>query len=115
MFTIFRYSGEGHDVVTPEDMREAIHSNGGVKGLIASVVSVDRQHESKTVTRIPNISQLNNFTFKENGVTCRRAYGIGQGLFLPHSQLKECASLSGFLVRNKNTSFLNVDNFSLLS
>jgi hypothetical protein len=56
MFTIFRYSGEGHDVVTPEDMREAIHSNGGVKGVIASVVSVDRQYESKTVTKIPNIS-----------------------------------------------------------
>ena len=98
-----RYSGEGHDIVTPEDMREAIHANGGVKGVIASVVSVDKQHERKMITKIPNISQLNNFDFRENSVTCRRAYEIGTVYFIPMNHFKGTASLCGFTVNYKYT------------
>lgn len=80
-------------------MRAALHANGGVKGVLASVVSVDNQHERKMLSKIPNISQMNNITFHENGVTCRRAYKIGTGSFLPPNQFKDSATLTGFMVK----------------
>ncbi|CAG2198543.1 unnamed protein product [Mytilus edulis] len=96
---LVKYSGEGHDIVTPQDIRAALHANGGVKGVLASVVSVDNQQERKMVSKIPNISQMNNITFHENGVTCRRAYKIGTGSFLPPNQFKDSATLTGFTVK----------------
>ena len=46
-FACFRFSGEGHDIITPEDMLVAINSNGGIKSVVASVVSVDQKQEYK--------------------------------------------------------------------
>ncbi|XP_076107223.1 uncharacterized protein LOC143075622 isoform X2 [Mytilus galloprovincialis] len=104
---MIRYSGEGHDIVTPQDMRAALHANGGVKGVLASVVSVDNQHERKMVSKIPNISQMNDITFHENGVTCRRAYKIGTGSFLPPNQFKDSATLTRFTVEEPFPILLN--------
>ncbi|CAG2213242.1 unnamed protein product [Mytilus edulis] len=76
---ILRYTGEGHDVLTPEDMITALNSNGGVKGVFASVIAVDQKYEIKTKAKIPNISSMNNFEFQAYGVVVRRAYQIGKG------------------------------------
>ena len=46
-FAYCRFSGEGHDIITPEDMLVAINSNGGIKSVVASVVSVDQKQEYK--------------------------------------------------------------------
>ncbi|VDI74293.1 Hypothetical predicted protein, partial [Mytilus galloprovincialis] len=111
---MIRYSGEGHDIVTPQDMRAALHANGGVKGVLASVVSVDNQQERKMVSKIPNISQMNNITFHENGVTCRRAYKIGTGSFLPPNQFKDSATLTGFTVKKHNNTKKVEEPFPIL-
>lgn len=78
-YFFFRYTGEGHDVLTPEDMITALNSNGGVKGVFASVITVDQKYEIKTKAKIPNISSMNNFEFQAYGVVVRRAYQIGKG------------------------------------
>jgi hypothetical protein len=44
---LLQVSGEGHDIITPEDMLVAINSNGGIKSVVASVVSVDQKQEYK--------------------------------------------------------------------
>ena len=46
-FACFRFSGEGHDIITPEDMLVAINYNGGINSIVASVVSVDQKQEYK--------------------------------------------------------------------
>lgn len=98
MFLSCRYSHEGHDVVTPCDMLAAIYSNGGIKGVIASVVSVDMKEEVKMKTKIPKVSQMNNITFEPNGVTFRKAYGIGKGYFMSSDQFKDHEVLKGYEV-----------------
>ncbi|CAC5387035.1 unnamed protein product [Mytilus coruscus] len=65
---ILRYTGEGHDVLTPEDMIAALNLNGGVKGVFASGIAVDQKYEIKTKAKIPNISSMNNFEFQAYGV-----------------------------------------------
>lgn len=94
----YRYAGEGHDIVSPSDMKEAIHSSHGVKGVVASVITVDNQQERRMVTKIPFISQCNNFKFTTDGVLCRKAYDVGLGHFLPAANFKDSAQLSGFNV-----------------
>jgi hypothetical protein len=61
-FAYCRFSGEGHDIITPDDMLVAINSNGGIKGVVASVVAFDQKQEFKTKTKVPNIRLMNNIT-----------------------------------------------------
>ncbi|VDI55018.1 Hypothetical predicted protein [Mytilus galloprovincialis] len=95
---ILRYSGEGHDVLSAEDMSTALNSNGGVKGVFNAVVAIDQNHQTKTKTKIPNISAMNNFEFYSEGVKVRRAYGIGNGNFIPNLQFKDNKLMEGFQV-----------------
>lgn len=60
----------------------AINSNGRIKGVVASVISVDQREETKINIKIPNISLMNNMEFKSSGVTFRKVYGIGNGYFV---------------------------------
>ncbi|XP_071161321.1 uncharacterized protein [Mytilus edulis] len=94
---ILRYSGEGHDVLSAEDMSTALNSNG-VKGVFNAVVAIDQNHQTKTKTKIPNISAMNNFEFYSEGVKVRRAYGIGNGNFIPNLQFKDNKLMEGFQV-----------------
>ena len=47
VFAYCRFSGEGHDIITPKNMLVAINYNGGIKSVVASVVSVDQKQEYK--------------------------------------------------------------------
>ena len=80
MLILSRFSGERHDMMTPEDMIAALNSNGGVKDVFASFIAVDQTYEVKTKEKIPNIlSSLNNFDFLANGVSGGKACEVGQG------------------------------------
>ncbi|CAC5425009.1 unnamed protein product [Mytilus coruscus] len=59
-------------------MIAALNSNGGVRGVFASVIAVDQKYEIKTKAKIPNISSMNNFDFQAYGVVVRHAYQIGR-------------------------------------
>ena len=83
---IRRWVTEKHNVITAEDMKTALESHGGVKGVRAAVVQVDTTKEI-TANKIPGISPLNNFSFEGNGIRAWRAFNIGPGKFLSYSEL----------------------------
>ena len=84
---IRRWVNEKHNVITAEDMKTALESHGGVKGVRAAVVQVDINKEI-TANKIPGISLLNNFSFEGNGIRAWRAFSVGPGRFLSYSQLE---------------------------
>ena len=73
-FAYCRFAREGHDIITPDDMLVAINSNGGINGVVASVVSVDQKQEIKAKTKVPNINLMNKITFLPEGVIFSKAY-----------------------------------------
>ena len=58
---IKRWVNEKHDVLTAEDMKQAIESHGGLKGCRVAVVEVDISKDVVKDNKIPGISLLNNF------------------------------------------------------
>ena len=75
---IRRYINEGHDVATAQQMKDAILSHGGVKGIRVAVVEA-AICETPEQRKIPGINKLNNFEFRNESVFTRGAYGIGEG------------------------------------
>ena len=84
---IRRWVNEKHDVITAEDMKTALESHGGLKGVRAAVVKVDTSREI-SANKIPGISILNNFSFEEDGVRVWRAFSIGPGNLLSYKELE---------------------------
>ena len=84
---IRRCVNEKHNVITAKDMKTALESHGGVKGVRAVVVQVDINKEI-TAHKIPSISLLNNFSFEGNRIRAWRAFSVRPGRFLSHSQLE---------------------------
>ena len=67
-----------NDVVTAENMKDALQSSGGIQGV--RVVAMQTIHSSSSDQRkIPNINKLNNFQFDGESITAWRSYGIGKG------------------------------------
>ena len=67
---IRRWVNEKHDVVTAEDMKQALESHGGLKGCRAAVVEVDTTKAAGMDNKIPGISLINNFLFVRVGDMC---------------------------------------------
>jgi len=84
---IKRWVNEKHDVITAENMKEALESHGGLKGCRAAVVQVDITKSVGADNKIPGISLLNNFKFEENGVRAWKAYDVGPGRFFPFDEV----------------------------
>ena len=62
---IRRWMDERHDVITAEDMKQALESHGGLRGCRAAVVEVDSTKAVGNDNKIPGISLINNFLFEE--------------------------------------------------
>lgn len=84
---IRRWVNEKHDVVTAEDMKQALESHGGLKGCRAAVVEVDATKAAGMDNKIPGISLINNFVFEKSGIRTWKAYSVGPGRFLSYSEL----------------------------
>ena len=84
---IRRCVNEKHNVITAKDMKTALESHGGVKGVRAVVVQVDINKQI-TANKIPSISLLNNFSCEGNRIGAWRAFSVGPGRFLSYSQLE---------------------------
>ena len=76
---IKRWVNEKHDVITAENMKEALESHGGLKGCRVAVVKVNTTKSLGVENKIPGISLLNNFLFEERGVRASKAYNVGPG------------------------------------
>ena len=74
------YINEGHDVTNAEDMKTALLSHGGVTGVRVAVLSVvEGQEIAQQQQKIPGVSKLNNFQYRDGHLLAWRAYGIGVG------------------------------------
>ena len=71
---------------TGTEFEKAILSRGGIKGVRVTLADTTIFNPFNA-PKLTGISQLNNFTFSEEGVVARRAYEIGEGKFLPWSSL----------------------------
>jgi len=78
---ISRWVNEKHDVITVEDIKQALESHGGLRGCRAAVVQVDSTKEVGKDNKIPGISLLNNFAFEENGIRIWRVTILELGAF----------------------------------
>lgn len=87
------FVNQGNSVTTEKEFEKAILSRGGIKGVRVAVVNTAISNPCNA-PKLAGISQLNNFTFSDEGVVAQRAYRIGTGKFLPWS------SLDGELIRS---------------
>ena len=78
---------ERHDVITAEDMKQALESHGGLRGCRAAVVEVDTTKAVGNDNKIPGISLINNFLFEEGGIRTWKAYNVGPGRYLAYDEL----------------------------
>lgn len=82
-----RYLNEGHDVVTAEDFRNAIISNGGVQGVRVAVVNGENT-ATPSQGKWKGISKFNNFSLTSQKATVWRAYKVGKGKSFQWSELE---------------------------
>ena len=88
------YLNAGNNIETPEQIRDAILSFGGVPGVnvaLCETVQVPRCY-----------LQLSNVEYKEEGLLVWRAYGIGDGKLIPTDKL-HCPSPSDLPTLTKVT------------
>ena len=80
------YLNSGHDIETPEQMKQAIESSGGIPGV--RVTSCGPQDASALPKiKINGISFLNNFEYSEQGIRVWKAYRMGEGNLMKWSDL----------------------------
>ena len=99
---ISRHLNEGNDILSPSDLKKALESNNGMKGLQACIISIDNEKEPKVKSKIKQISLLNNFDFEEDSITARKAYEIGNGRTVNIKYIEDpnldCRDMAGLAV-----------------
>ena len=61
-------------------LQDALTSHGGIEGVrVACLDAVTKTLPVRETAKIPSISKLNNFEFREDRIKGWRAYGIGDG------------------------------------
>ena len=85
-----RYINEGNDVLTADDFRTAMLSNGGLKGVRVVLVDAKDLVSTSTHDKWEGISSLNNYQYNDNGteVTVWKSYDVGEGKTIPWSQMQ---------------------------
>lgn len=80
----------GHDVMTAQQLKEAIDSYGGVRGCRAAVVEVNTKKQTTGTHKISGISQLNNFQYtQDGGIIVWRAFRVGEGKRISKQELSK--------------------------
>lgn len=81
------YINQGNSVTTPDELKAAIQSNGGIPGVrVACIPGPTKANEIKA--KWEGISSYYNFTFSNDGVRAFKAYSIGEGKFWPWSKFE---------------------------
>ena len=74
------FINEGHDVTNATELRDALISHGGIKGVrVACLDAVTKTLPVRETAKIPSISKLNNFELRDDRIKGCRAYSIGDG------------------------------------
>ena len=88
----------GHDISNAEEMKLAIESCGGVRGVATVVCGPLTTPDSNPFPKWDGVSFLNDITFYSEEMRVWRAYGVGEGKVVPYSNftLKEVVQLPFF-------------------
>ena len=105
------YLNAGNDIETPEQIRDAILSSGGVPDVNVALCETV-QAQTVLSSKIEGISRLSNVEYKEEGLLVWRAYGIGDSKLIPTDKLR-CPSPSDLLTligvtRSYSSAFTSV-------
>ena len=84
---IRRWVDERHDVITAEDMKQALESHGGLRRCREAVVEVDTTKAIGNDNKIPGTSQINHFLFEEGGIRAWMGYNVGPGHHFANGKL----------------------------
>ena len=79
------YLNSGHDIETAAQMKEAIESSNGVRGVSVKVCSPPNGPSNKSL-KWEKVSFVNNLSYSDDGIRTWRAYGIGPGKCVPWSK-----------------------------
>lgn len=90
-----RFINEGNDIKSASDMKTAIDSYGGVKGCQSAVAIIQESCQTMTKHSMAGIQSLNNFSFESTGLRVWKAYGVGPGKSISHTQLKRFGTPQG--------------------
>lgn len=85
---VLRYINEGHDVISADDLKRAILSHGGVRGVRVTLIDSTKQHPISLQGKLEGVSNLNNFHYGEECLTVWKAFDVGEGKTIPWSQLQ---------------------------
>lgn len=86
----------GHDVITAQQLKEAIDSYGGVKGCRAAVIELNTKKQTTTTYKFSGISQLNNFQYTEDGgMIVWKTFQVGEGKRILKQELSKMGRSQG--------------------
>jgi len=97
---LLRYIKEGHDVVSADDLKRAILSHGGVRGVRVTLIDSTKQHPISLQSKLEGASNLNNFHYGEECLTVWKAFDVGEGKTIPWSQLQGKKNIFCLLLPN---------------
>ena len=82
------FLNSGNDIETVQQMKTAIESGGGLRGVRVKLCSIDYPHKKGPKLRWEGVSLVNNVTYEKKGMRVWRAYGVGKGKFLSWSDFQ---------------------------
>ena len=85
---VLRYINEGRDVVSANDLKQAILSHGRVRGVRVTLIDYTKQHPILLQGKLEGVSNLNNFHYGEECLTAWKAFDVGEGKAIPWPQLQ---------------------------
>ena len=80
------FINQRNSATTEKEFEKAILSRGGIKGVRVTLAD-NTIFNPFNAPKLTGISQLNNFSFSEEGAVAQRVSEIGEGKFLPRSSL----------------------------
>ena len=76
----------GKDIISSEDIKNAILFHRG-SWKRQSVVEIDKSERSVEQSEIPNIQSFHSVQFEDNGMKFWQYFNVGNGQFIPYSEL----------------------------
>lgn len=81
------YLNEGNDITSPDHMKQAILSSGGVPAVSVTLCGPTVIPNMQPLS-LDGVSQISNVEYSEDGIRIWKAYKIGPGKLIPSKDLK---------------------------
>ena len=104
--SIRKFCNEGNDIKSAAQMRYALKERP-VRGTTASVNIVNTGANNLEVKKLEGFSAFHNFFFECDGVRVWKAYGIGDGKFIPYEMWQNTPQGPNLLKVEKGEEFFN--------